>query len=183
MRVKNNQLFLGKFSAKFLAKKFGTPLYVYEAETIRLQYLKFAKNIAYSKLRIHYACKANTNILILKLLRKLGAKIETVSKGEIVSALKAGFKPEDIIFTSTSVSKEEMIFVIKNKIRANMQTDIAGNVCESGDVFARDRKITRVKVGDILAILNAGAYGYVMASRYNSRPLPKEILIDGSIKS
>ena len=58
-----------------------------------------------------------------------------------------------------------------------IKADIVGNICESGDVFGRDRKITSPKVGDILAILNAGAYGYVMASHYNSRSLPREILV------
>jgi diaminopimelate decarboxylase len=69
---------------------------------------------------------------------------------------------------------------IVNISRSNgivQKVDIVGNVCESGDVFARDRKIVNPKIGDILAILDAGAYGYVMASGYNSRALPKEILI------
>lgn len=385
MHIKNNQLYLGKFSTKSLVEKFGTPLYVYEAETIKKRYLELIKNITYPKLHIHYACKANTNISILKLLKQLGSKIETVSKGEIILALKAGFKPEDILYTSTSVSKEEMLFIIKNKVRINLDSlsqielygklnpntkiglrinqgigaghhshvitggelskfgiplphllqarklaekyklkivslhqhigsnildskillkafdkllstassfsdlesldfggglgipylpkekdlnlkffgleitkrmknfskkygrelfiilepgrflvaqsgvllatvteiktnpkrtfvgvdtgfnhlirpamygsfheiinaskikgvnqkaDIVGNICESGDVFGRDRKISRPYVGDILAILNAGAYGYVMASKYNSRLLPKEVLVN-----
>jgi len=384
MKIKNNKLFLGEFSAESLVKKFGTPIYVYETETIKEQYLKLIKNITYPKLKIHYACKANTNISILKLLQKLGSSIETVSKGEIILALQAGFKPEDIIYTSTSVSRDEMIFVVKNKIKVNLDSlsqielygkmnsgakvgirvnqgigaghhshvitggvmskfgiplehldkakklaqkyklkivnlhqhigsnildknillkacdklfetalqfpdlesldfggglgipylstekdldletlgleitermnnfnkkygreldmliepgrflvaqsgvlltnvteiknnpkrtfigvdtgfnhlirpamygsyhkiinanrikgitvraDIVGNICESGDVFGRDRKISCPKIGDTLAILNAGAYGYVMASHYNSRLLPKEILI------
>src|SRR3989344_3933045 len=122
MKTKNNKLFLGKFSAESLSKKYGTPLYVYEAETIRKRYLELVKNIYYPKLEIYYACKQNTNISILKLLRKLGSKIETVSKGEILVALKAGFKPKDIIYTSTSISKEEMVFVVKNKIKVNLDS-------------------------------------------------------------
>lgn len=55
--------------------------------------------------------------------------------------------------------------------------DIAGDVCESGDLFARDRPLPDVKEGDLLAILNAGAYGFTMASQYNSRPKPAEILV------
>src|SRR3989344_4441268 len=101
---------------KSLIRKFGTPLYVYKSKIIRERYLDLVKNIKYPKLRIHYACKANTNIEVLRLLRKLGAKAETVSKGEIVLAFKAGFKSEDIIYTSTSISKEELSYVIKNKI-------------------------------------------------------------------
>lgn len=378
-----------KNSIKALNKKFGTPLYVYETDVIKQQYEKLRKNIIYPKLEIHYACKANTNIEILRLLKSVGSHIETVSKGEIISALRAGFTTEDIIYTSTSITKEEMIFVVKNKIKVNLDSlsqielygkinpnskigirvnqgigaghhehvitggvmskfgiplehlelakkiakkynlkivrlhqhigsnildkniilkacdklfetatlfrdlealdfggglgvpykkgekeldlkifgkklsakmndfckkygksltlmlepgrflvaqsgtllttvteiknnpkrtfigvdtgfnhlirpamygsyheiintsrrkgafkkvDIVGNICESGDVFARDRKIINPQIGDILAILDAGAYGYVMASRYNSRTLPHEILIDGKLK-
>lgn len=57
--------------------------------------------------------------------------------------------------------------------------DIVGPVCESGDFFAQDREIPVIKTGDRIALLSAGAYGFVMASNYNSRPLPAEILVDG----
>lgn len=60
--------------------------------------------------------------------------------------------------------------------------DVAGNVCESGDLFARDRPLPEIKEGDILAIMNAGAYAFSMASQYNSRPLPAEVMVcDGEV--
>ncbi len=57
------------------------------------------------------------------------------------------------------------------------EIDIAGNVCESGDLFARDRKLPEIHEGDVLAVMNAGAYAFSMASQYNSRPRPAEILV------
>jgi diaminopimelate decarboxylase len=57
--------------------------------------------------------------------------------------------------------------------------DIVGPVCESGDFFALDRQMPAVHEGDLLAIMSAGAYGFVMASNYNSRPLPAEALVRG----
>jgi diaminopimelate decarboxylase len=57
--------------------------------------------------------------------------------------------------------------------------DIVGPVCESGDFFAQDREMPALKAGDLLAIMSAGAYGFVMASNYNSRPLPAEALVRG----
>jgi diaminopimelate decarboxylase len=57
--------------------------------------------------------------------------------------------------------------------------DIVGPVCESGDFFALDRGMPELHEGDLLAILSAGAYGFVMASNYNSRPLPAEVLVRG----
>ncbi len=57
--------------------------------------------------------------------------------------------------------------------------DIVGNICESGDVFARDRTLPQPHLGDVLAIRDAGAYGFAMASSYNLRPLPAEVVLDG----
>ncbi|MGB0102714.1 MAG: diaminopimelate decarboxylase, partial [Candidatus Sulfotelmatobacter sp.] len=54
-----------------------------------------------------------------------------------------------------------------------------GPVCESGDFFARDRELTHVEEGDLLAILDAGAYGMALASNYNTRPRPAEALVSG----
>lgn len=57
--------------------------------------------------------------------------------------------------------------------------DVVGPVCESGDFFAQNREIPATEEGDYIAVLSAGAYGFVMASNYNSRPFPAEILVDG----
>jgi diaminopimelate decarboxylase len=57
--------------------------------------------------------------------------------------------------------------------------DVVGPICESGDFFAKDRGIARPKRGDLLAVMSAGAYGFTMASNYNSHPKPPEILVDG----
>ncbi len=58
--------------------------------------------------------------------------------------------------------------------------DVVGPVCESGDFFARERQLPPVEAGELLAIMSAGAYGFVMASNYNSRPRAPEIVVDGS---
>jgi diaminopimelate decarboxylase len=58
------------------------------------------------------------------------------------------------------------------------QYELVGPVCESGDVVGRDRMLTPLEVGDLVAIRDAGAYGAVMASNYNRRPLPPEVLVD-----
>jgi diaminopimelate decarboxylase len=57
--------------------------------------------------------------------------------------------------------------------------DIVGPVCESGDFFAQDREMPELRPGDLLAVMSTGAYGFVMASNYNSRPLPAEALVRG----
>jgi diaminopimelate decarboxylase len=62
---------------------------------------------------------------------------------------------------------------------AKLTADIVGPVCESGDFFAKDREILPVAPGDLLAVMSAGAYGFVMASNYNTRPRPPEVMVDG----
>jgi diaminopimelate decarboxylase len=57
--------------------------------------------------------------------------------------------------------------------------DVAGDVCETGDILAAERTLPRPRPGDLVALLDAGAYGFSMASEYNARPLPAEVLVDG----
>ena len=66
-----------------------------------------------------------------------------------------------------------------SKTKNTEKIDIVGPVCESGDFFALDREMPELHEGDLLAIMSAGAYGFVMASNYNSRPLPAEALVRG----
>jgi diaminopimelate decarboxylase len=76
----------------------------------------------------------------------------------------------------------EIIRVDSSEAEAESQetaeVTVCGNICESTDIFARNRSLPPLKEGDLLAILNAGAYGFSMASEYNSRPLPAEVLVD-----
>ncbi|MBI4023597.1 MAG: diaminopimelate decarboxylase [Verrucomicrobia bacterium] len=61
----------------------------------------------------------------------------------------------------------------------NRKSDVVGPICESGDYFAKDRPLESVREGDFLALMSAGAYGFAMASNYNTRPRPAEILVSG----
>lgn len=63
---------------------------------------------------------------------------------------------------------------------AGVVADVVGPVCESGDFFAKDRRLPAVEPGDLLAVMSAGAYGFVMASNYNTRPRPPEVLVTGT---
>ena len=69
--------------------------------------------------------------------------------------------------------------LLADQIAKSETTDIVGPVCETGDFFARDRILPMVEEGDLLAILDAGAYGMVLASNYNTRPRPAEVLVSG----
>ena len=87
----------------------------------------------------------------------------------------------DLIRPALYGAYHEIVPVVQSKeLSANKETvDVVGPVCESGDFFARDRELPRVEEGDLLAILDAGAYGMVLASNYNTRPRPAEVLVSG----
>jgi len=107
-------------SLNSMAEKYGTPLYVYDSEKIKQQYDKLLNAFDVKHMRIHYACKALTNINILKLMLSLGAGLDAVSLGEIKMGLKAGFAPEDIIFTPNCVSVDELEEAIALGVNMNI---------------------------------------------------------------
>lgn len=71
------------------------------------------------------------------------------------------------------------IVPVTRQTGASLKSDVVGPICESGDYFCKDRPLPRVGEGDYLALLSAGAYGFVMASNYNTRPLAAEVLVSG----
>ena len=71
------------------------------------------------------------------------------------------------------------ILPLEKKVRPTMSSDVVGGVCESGDYFCKDRQLPKFTEGEHLVLMSAGAYGFVMASTYNTRPLTAEILVSG----
>ena len=89
----------------------------------------------------------------------------------------------DLIRPALYQSYHEIVPVREAQDDAREEVDVVGPVCESGDFFAQDRSLPEMKEGDLLALMSAGAYGFVMASTYNSRPLPAEVLVQGESSS
>lgn len=92
-----------------IAETYGTPLYVYHAETIQNQYKKLKNAFSGTDARFFYACKALSNIHILKLIKDEGAGLDTVSIEEVKLGLYAGFDPKNIIFTPNCVGISEIL--------------------------------------------------------------------------
>lgn len=107
-----------------LAKKHGSPLYVYDGDLIKKRFNEFhtAFKNEYSRVKVHYALKANTNLNIVSLLRKEGAGAECISIGEMMIAKKVGHKNQDIILTSSSKSDDELTYAVKNNILVNLDS-------------------------------------------------------------
>ncbi|MEY2576703.1 MAG: diaminopimelate decarboxylase [Verrucomicrobiota bacterium] len=85
----------------------------------------------------------------------------------------------DLIRPALYQSYHEIVPVREPAAKERESVDVVGPVCESGDFFAQDRELPPAREGDLLALMSAGAYGFAMASNYNSRPLPAEVLVQG----
>ena len=85
----------------------------------------------------------------------------------------------DLIRPSLYQAHHEIVPVRRRAGRARI-VDVVGPVCETGDFFARDRKLAKVEPGDLVALLDAGAYGMAQASNYNTRPRAAEVLVEGA---
>ncbi|HEY4487408.1 MAG TPA: alanine racemase, partial [Candidatus Paceibacterota bacterium] len=111
-----------KKEAASLIKRHGSPLYVYRKKIVQQRYNELKGAITYPKTRIFYACKANANAEILKLLLKLGSAIECVSRGEVERALAVGFPKDRISYTCSNIPKEELAWLIKKGISVHLDS-------------------------------------------------------------
>ena len=91
-----------------IARTFGTPVYVYDADYITAQYQLLIKAFANSNTKIFYACKALTNVNILKHIKSIGCQVDCSSINEVKMALLAGFEPKEILYTSNGVHFSEI---------------------------------------------------------------------------
>lgn len=120
MQLIDNQYFIQNQNVLEICKKFGTPLYVYDGAKIEEQVNKLKSAFKGVDLKIKYACKANTNISVLKLMNKLGVELDVVSPQEMRIGFAAGFSPEQITYTSSGVSFDEIEDSIENGVMINI---------------------------------------------------------------
>ncbi len=102
------------------AAQFDTPLYVYDAQRIRDQYQKLTTAFQKSDIQVFYACKALTNVNVLKVLNQLGSGVDCVSINEVKLAITAGVSPDKIIFTPNSVALEEYLEATALNVNINI---------------------------------------------------------------
>ena len=115
-RYVGKNLFIEKLSIKNILKKNKTPFYIYSENQIVLNFLKFTNTFKKTNPLICFAAKSNSNLNILKILGKLGAGADVVSGGELLKALKAGIKPNKIVFSGVGKTEEELKVAINKKI-------------------------------------------------------------------
>ncbi|MBU2560325.1 diaminopimelate decarboxylase, partial [archaeon] len=108
IEVKDHHLIIGGVDAVELAEEFGTPLYVTDENRIRERYREFRDAFSGLNVEIKYACKANTSLAVLNILRQEGAGADVLSEGELHIALEAGITPDNIIFTGNNKTDTEL---------------------------------------------------------------------------
>ena len=116
LRYVGKNLFVEKLSIRNILKKNKTPFYIYSESQIVFNFLKFANTFKKTNPLICFAAKSNSNLNILRVLGKLGAGADVVSGGELLKALKAGIRPNKIVFSGVGKTEEELKIAINKKI-------------------------------------------------------------------
>ena len=116
MKYNNKKLGIEKIDFQSVAQKFGTPAYCYSYSKLKENILNFKKNFEFFSPLICFSVKSNTNLNIIREIKKFGLGADVVSKGELMMALKAGVNPNKIVFSGVGKTTEEINFAVKKKI-------------------------------------------------------------------
>jgi diaminopimelate decarboxylase len=108
------------------------------------------------------------------------SQVEYLKRGQGKNFLILDAAMNDLVRPAMYDSFHQIVPLRRDTTRPAITADIVGPICETGDCFAKDRDIQQLSEGEHVAIMSAGAYGYTMASRYNSRSLPAEVLVHGA---
>ena len=136
MELKKNKYTIAGLPVIDLARKHGSPLYIYDTAVMIRQYERITSAFSHTTVKINYACKALTNINVLKLFKGLGSGLDAVSVQEVELGLKAGFAPQDILYTPNCVSIEEIDEAVELGVRINI--DNIAILEEFGHKYGRD---------------------------------------------
>lgn len=107
-------------------------------------------------------------------------RVEYLKRGKGKNFLIVDAAMNDLVRPAMYDSFHEIVPLRRDSARAALTSDVVGPICESGDCFAKDRQVQEVGEGEFIAFLSAGAYGFTMASRYNTRDMAAEVLVQGA---
>jgi len=120
IQLNNNRYEIGGIPVSELCEAYDTPIYVYDTAIMQRQYELLKTSFGTCNTRIKFACKALNNINVLRFFKQLGSGLDTVSIQEVWVGLKAGFEPQDIIYTPNCVSMEEIDLAVKEGVKINI---------------------------------------------------------------
>jgi len=116
MKYINNNLIIEKVKVQDIAKKFGTPIYCYSYKKLKENIISFKKKFKSFSPLICFAIKSNTNVNLIREIRKFGLGADVVSMGELMMALKAGVNPKKIVFSGVGKTSNEISYAVDKKI-------------------------------------------------------------------
>ena len=116
MKYKNKKLIIEKVRVENIVKNYGTPAYCYSYSQLKNNINNFKKNFKSFSPLICFAIKSNTNVNLIREIKKFGLGADVVSKGELILAIKAGINPNKIVFSGVGKTSEEIKFAIDKKI-------------------------------------------------------------------
>jgi len=145
MKYINNNFFVEKVSSKKLAKKFGTPLYCYSHQKLKKNIENFKQSFSKLNPLICFAIKSNSNLNIIKEVRKLGLGADVVSKGELMLAIKAGINPSKIVFSGVGKTNSELKYAVDKKILL-INSESKSEVMEIEKIAKSKKKIVDIGI-------------------------------------
>ena len=116
MKYINKKLTIEKVTVENIARKYGTPAYCYSYNSLKENINNFKKNFKSFSPLICFAIKSNTNVNLIREIKRFGLGADVVSMGELMTAIKAGISPKKIVFSGVGKTLEEINFAINKKI-------------------------------------------------------------------
>jgi len=145
MKYINKSLSIEKVRVQYIAKKFGTPTYCYSYKILKENINNFKKNFGSFSPLICFAVKSNTNINLIREIKKLGLGADVVSMGELMLALKAGIDPKKIVFSGVGKLSSEISFAIDKKILL-INAESKSEIIEIEKIAKSKRKIINIGI-------------------------------------
>jgi diaminopimelate decarboxylase len=138
---------IGDVSAVSLAERYATPLYAYDAATIRSTFARICAAVPYEPRQVHYACVANSNLAIMQLIRAQGGGVHANTWGDAVMALSAGFEANDIVYSGSNIGKADMLQLFSHGIAVNLNSvsQLRRYGCLLAELEHHDRGASRLR--------------------------------------
>ena len=145
MKYNNKQLTIENINFRSLVQKYGTPAYCYSYSKLKENINNFKQNFKSFSPLICFSVKSNTNVNIIREIKKFGLGADVVSKGELMLALKAGVSPSKIVFSGVGKTNEEINFAIEKKILL-INAESKSEIQEINKIAKQKRKIVQVGI-------------------------------------
>jgi diaminopimelate decarboxylase len=145
MKYINKSLSIEKIKAQDIAKKFGTPIYCYSYKQLKENVNNFKKNFKSFSPLICFAIKSNTNVNLIREIRKFGLGADVVSMGELMMALKAGVDPKKIVFSGVGKTSDEISYAVDKKILL-INAESKSEINEIERIAKSKRKIVNIGI-------------------------------------